>query len=285
MGSLLVKDYWTRRKSKLPNFWDYLTACEQSCPNPPPFHFSEYTNPIGIEVEAEHWDGKAVQMGCWQIVQDGSLKDHGIEFVSVILSGPIIDYALDELAKYQKSHQLSWSHRTSIHVHVNIDTLPLVKLDYLIAYYGLFEFLFFSKVDEMRKGNSFCFPLTQSEATAVQLSHWPKYCALNLGTSLQSFNTVEFRHMHGHQDMKLMREWLFMVMNFVNFISQTSIKDLQSIMDTYLVRGHIDLSRVFGSVTMPENARELMRVTAKWAASYLKDGRQDILEANSKDDF
>jgi len=183
--------------------------------------FGGYNNPIGIEVECEGIESKVPPLKFWQDKEDGSLRNNGREFVSHPLSGRQIDYALQELGDCLKLFpKLSWSHRTSIHVHQNVSTL---REQHLVAYtmlYVLFEDLFYHMVAPYRAANAFCYKtaaLDPSEYMRIQESN--KYCGLNLAP-IKRQCTVEFRHMHGTDDLRLLRRWIQLIVKLHAWIEK-----------------------------------------------------------------
>lgn len=272
MASQLVKNRWPVGGS-FPDFFELLEKAKDYKPSK--YLFKNHTNPIGIEVEVEGWKKEIPTLTLWECREDGSLKEQGREFVSYILSGVLIDHALVELEALLSCHaNLKWSHRTSIHVHVNLMDMPVVKLKWLVAYYALTEPIWYSMCDEKRLGNSFCFPLCSMNPRVVTPGrNWPKYCGFNLGSSLTTFNTVEFRHMHGHQDFKLYRKWIKHICEFTDYIHNTPIKLLKVQMETYLASGKITFKEAFGG-SLPQDVDRLIYDNAKWVADYIQTGNR-----------
>ncbi len=188
--------------------------------------FSNYRNPIGIEVEVEGIEEEVPSMHFWSDKDDGSLRNHGREFVSKPLSGRYIDYALAELEAYLTSHEHEWSHRCSIHVHQNMSTLRQKHLTGYIMIYGLFEDLFYSMVEPYRAGNSFCYPATNLDPDEfLHITDTNKYCGLNL-YPLKVYGTVEFRQMHGHGDFKLLRRWLQLIVKLHAWVEKQKSSEI-----------------------------------------------------------
>ena len=175
------------------------------------FDMDCYDNPVGIEIEAEDYEclPDSCYLSLWRIDKDNSLRGNGVEFISMPLYRTMIDYALYEAAMFTKN--LSFSHRTSIHVHCNVSHYTESQLSNLVAHYALLEKLFFSLVNGDRGGNSFCYPIVSTRPELVIYSNdvekTTKYCALNVAP-IGSQMTVEFRHMHGTGDMKMLRRWV-----------------------------------------------------------------------------
>jgi len=174
----------------------------------------------GLELEIEdqrvlringfHVDG-------WNMIEDGSLRNNGMEFITVPpVEADDVQARLEDLFKAVKLSKNSYSDRTSIHVHCNMqgemmDTLKSFCLLYLVT-----EQAFFNYVEQERFENVFCVPLMDFAApfrlftilNKGQLGrNWAKYSALNL-LPLSELGTVEFRHMHGTSDVTKIVTWV-----------------------------------------------------------------------------
>jgi hypothetical protein len=196
--------------------------------------FSNYRNPIGIEVEVEGIEEEVPTMHFWSDKDDGSLRNHGREFVSKPLSGRYIDYALAELDAYLSETDHEWSHRCSIHVHQNMSTLREKHLMGYVMVYGLFEDLFYSMVEPYRAGNSFCYPATNVEpGEFLRITDSNKYCGLNL-FPLKVYGTVEFRQMHGHNDFKLLRRWIQLIVKLHAWVEKQKSSEIVGIVTKHI---------------------------------------------------
>lgn len=176
-------------------------------------YFGRFKNPIGIEVECEGLAQPILRMKFWDIKEDGSLRNHGKEFVSHPLAGRMIDYALWELGETLKAHpKHSWSHRCSVHVHQNFSTMREQQLLGYTMVYALYEDLFYKMCAPFRAANAFCYkaPGSLDPSSYVRIMDSNKYCGLNLAP-LKRQCTVEFRQMHGTEDLTLLRRWLQLI--------------------------------------------------------------------------
>lgn len=190
-------------------------------------YFKGFTSPIGIEVEVENCLTPEKKQIYWNVTEDGSLKVQGVEFVSHPISGHNIDYALAELKAYLETQNCLWSHRTSIHVHTYVGDFSMEKLTAFTALYAVFESLFFSTVDEVRRGNSYCYHLRDLEPNNIKIgTRDMKYCAFNLGTGIENYNTVEFRHMQGTGDFVKIRRWVQMIVKLHRFVKDNKNEDI-----------------------------------------------------------
>lgn len=181
--------------------------------------FGAFKDKIGIEVEAENINKLPDESIYWNCVPDGSLKKAGNEYVSCPIGGHNIDYALHELKSFLVKNNVEWSHRTSIHVHAGVGDLTVGQIKALVSAYAVLEKLFFNQVEEHRRGNPYCYYLTDTNPRNVEYGdEHQKYCAFNFGNCLREFNTVEFRHMQGTGDFRQIRRWLMMIVKLIKFI-------------------------------------------------------------------
>lgn len=190
----------------------------------------------GIECEIESVDGLEHEIDEFRAEADGSLRNHGVEYISIPLKKD------DLLASFRKLHANityydkaeAFSPRTSTHVHINVRTLEPTQLKQLLLFYALYEEFFFSMVDPLRRENIHCVALTETAYPArykqdvIQLAkNWHKYSAFNL-LPVFSQGTVEFRHLQGTDDAALLDRWLSTLNNLWT-IAQTDKIDKTTI--------------------------------------------------------
>lgn len=150
------------------------------------------------------------------IIQDGSLRHNGVEFVSKVFDRPtLVSYfkTLHNNLEFQEGVE-RFSPRTSTHVHVNVRSLEETHVKNMILLYALYEDFFFMMVDSNRRGNIHCVPLTETYLVNkyrhdyLELAQaWHKYTALNLLPMLK-LGSFEFRHLQGTDDAELLNQWL-----------------------------------------------------------------------------
>jgi len=240
-------------------------------------YFSGSRTLVGVEVEVEGIGRGLPGYYYWTVTEDGSLKDNGVELVSPPLMGANIDYALAELEEFFKEPH-RWSHRCSIHVHANVLPFSEDQVHTLAALYACLETLFFSMVESHRKGNPYCYPITDLHPESVVLGDaMLKYCAFNIGNSCREHGTVEFRHMNGSDDIRRIRRWIQLIVKLIGYVQKTplekvlaTIKGLHSESScTALVRA------VFGNTAIlfdNFNLKEKMRNDIVWAKCFLDEG-------------
>lgn len=174
---------------------------------------------FGLELEIE-----AVRLAkdippFWASKADGSLRNNGVEFVSEPLHKDFIQVALKQLFATLKLSSESYSERTSIHVHCNVKGLNSDQIKAICLAYMLTENFFFNFVNESRRGNIFCVAVqdfdspTRLKNIFVQphfpnrLRGWEKYSAFNI-LPIEQFGTIEFRHLHGTNDIDTICMWV-----------------------------------------------------------------------------
>lgn len=179
---------------------------------------------VGLECEVEsvyRVSASLPEYG-WNVTEDGSLRNGGKEFISAPMSVPEALVAFDKLyagaVGFRSAHEM-FSERTSIHVHVNCQNLQENQVRNIILMYALYEEFFFSLVNPDRRNNIHCVPLTETHfpvyyrsSLQTLYSKWHKYTALN-AKPLSNLGTLEFRHMHGHNDKALLAVWLKTIEN------------------------------------------------------------------------
>ncbi|MGL4338403.1 MAG: amidoligase family protein [Turicibacter sp.] len=209
--------------------------------NPPKFRFESYfpgcptkdflvDNPVGIEIETEWSEGGVINnFNFWSFVEDGSLKNHGLEYISVPVKKEWLEGAIQEITPILNHPNLEWSHRCSIHVHLNVSTLSVEQFHGLVASYIVLEELFFQLVAPHRKGNAYCYPINDYPFNKHNIfGQDNKYCAFNCAPVSKQM-TVEFRHMHGHSDVALLRKWIKCIYALYEFVINNSPERIEQI--------------------------------------------------------
>jgi hypothetical protein len=194
---------------------------------------------VGIEVEVEGISNVHCLRPSpfWTPTEDGSLKLNGAEYISTPISGSHVEYALQILFEdLKKSNEYFFSPRCSVHVHVNVRNMTINEVKMFCALYLLFERGLFSFVGENRDKNIHCVPLLDSNITAAGLfncldrrrpQHWMKYTALNI-IPMADKGTVEFRHMHGTDDLKKLMQWIGMLLSMKNYVRRAKWDETQA---------------------------------------------------------
>ena len=201
---------------------------------------------VGIEIECEGYERGVEAPQHWTLVEDGSLRQGGIELVSSILRGEDILNALDTAVAFCSKNKLKFSDRCSVHVHLDVRHLDTDELLLLVAMYTIFEKFFFMKCgDSDREFNNHCRPIQAStqlytsvrelfssnpSAVAGALDQWPKYSAFNLKPVLTQ-GSIEFRHHVGTADKSTILRWINLIFSLASYARKNKATDLQSEID------------------------------------------------------
>lgn len=221
--------------------------------------FSQYAAPItGIEVEVENFTNPrdTVPKHSWHMENDGSLRNHGIEFISKPTKPEHIESAITYLFDEILNKQSHFSPRTSIHVHMNCRDLTFDQLYNIVILYQCFEDLLYNFAGKERKKSIFCIPIGNTNyynnfkqhIRAHELLGWSKYTGLNLGP-LREYGTIEFRHLRGTRNKHILFEWLHILYKLYNFAITVDTKQLENLItETADTQDYGTLGiRVFGS--------------------------------------
>ena len=202
----------------------------------------------GMECEIESVKALKQNLPEWESTQDGSLRNHGIEFISLPLPRDLLLNGFKNLhasLEFVKPHE-AFSHRTSIHVHVNCRPFTTDQLKNFLLLYALFEDFFFSMVSPDRKHNIHCVPLSQTYLSSRYaqkvdrlIGNWHKYTAFNM-LPMKALGTVEFRHMHGTADTVLVGQWLRTIENLWT-LSQNQMITRENIVSSDQIERWFDL--------------------------------------------
>lgn len=175
----------------------------------------------GMECEIESVKGIKDHVLNWDSTNDGSLRNNGIEFISLPMFRDGLVQSFKNLHAQIDYHNRNeaFTHRTSIHVHVNCRGLTAEQLKQFLLFYALYEEFFFAMVKPERKHNIHCVPLSQTYLPSryarpieQMINNWHKYTAFNM-LPIKTLGTVEFRHMHGTADVELVSQWLKTIEN------------------------------------------------------------------------
>ena len=188
---------------------------------PPPIRNQLLNYGVGVEVEVENCAGRPADG--WEVVADGSLRNHGVEYKTNY--GHRIYHLIQSLSSlkstlYSQDGNPQFSERTSIHVHLDVRTLTMEQLHSFVLVYMIFEDALFAISGEKREHNIYCTPFLQSTTVNIKpevrspsgmlkyfISQASKYTAMNL-RCVTEFGTVEFRHMEGNCDIERIFKWV-----------------------------------------------------------------------------
>lgn len=202
---------------------------------------------IGIEVEVENVIGTQLPRNTvWHAVADGSLRNDGMEFVSLPIKASSAPAALEQLLSDVLNQACHFSPRTSVHVHLNVQDMEVSQAIDLVMLYAVFEKLFYKFAGRGRIRNIYCVPITETKLLTRLVEkglgeEWSKYTGLNLtpirGTGRGSddrregaYGTVEFRQMHGTFSVEKLCQWIDLITSLKEYILKSSTKDFRAMM-------------------------------------------------------
>lgn len=204
-----------------------------------PFEWTTMQGMVGIEIEVENITQQMIFLAYWDAKSDGSLRNNGVELVSVPLQIKQVQLALEHVFDVlNQNNKPDFSNRTSIHIHVNCRDLTQDQLYNFILLYAIFEKHFYNIVGNKRLNSIFCVPVFRTN----QLKHlntvvyglspeWHKYCGLNLlplyqNSVTQGYGTIEFRHLHGTSDQQEILEWINDILCLRKFACEVNKEEL-----------------------------------------------------------
>jgi len=215
---------------------------------------------IGIEIEVENITNSLHPLAYWDVKADGSLRNNGVELVSVPLQIKQVQLALEHVYNVLTAHNKpDFSNRTSVHIHVNCRDLTQNQIYNFILLYALFEKHFYAFAGNKRMNSIFCVPLFRTNQLNVLdnvvygLSpNWHKYCGINLlplyqNQVTQGYGTIEFRHLYGTSNQREILEWINDILCLRKYACEISKDDLlKNIKEMNTTSSYISLySQVF----------------------------------------
>lgn len=151
------------------------------------------------------------------VVADHSLRNNGVEFLTVPCTFSRAIELFTEIRSKLKLGDKPYTHRTSTHVHVNVANMTPEQLRHMVLLYAITEPVFFAVAGKKRKHNIHCVPLQYTLAPASYtkdifyfVDSWSKYSAFNL-LPVSKQGTVEFRHLFGTGDVDVYHQWLSII--------------------------------------------------------------------------
>jgi len=197
---------------------------------------------VGVEVELERVVMRSDLSGTWNKTVDNSLKDDGVEFITVPLQFKYLEVELQRLFGGIKSCHSST--RCSIHVHINVRDMSLEELASFISLYLIFEKSLFN-FSGNRWNNNFCVPLgfyptAPSKFISSLLKgeireNWYKYLGLNVspifGGESTKLGTIEFRHMVGTTNIDYILQWINLIVSLKISAKKMPFKEVKEHID------------------------------------------------------
>lgn len=214
---------------------------------------------IGLELEIEGMRrGVDTLGGMFNQHEDGSLRNNGVEAVTVPMKLKYVENLLHRFFAENSITERNYSDRCSTHVHVNVQDMTMDQVRSIALVYQTVErLLFHAFIGEERENNIYCVPWYQAGFTVAvmeklamdpnQIRHWVKYTALNM-LPIREKGTIEFRHLKGTCDVEHIMTWLNLIGSIVKYGSNTAYDDVAKlIMDMNTVSNYeMFIRSVFG---------------------------------------
>ncbi len=205
---------------------------------------------VEIEVEGEHLPSGLKH---WRDYTDNSLRGRPErnEYISKPCTLKELDIALKEFdinCRQLKTKAVD-SVRTSVHVHCNVQDLPVASVAALLTTFLMFEGSLYSVCGAHREGNVFCAPLSTTYKALIDVINFlasahtggtisntigdsgRKYTTLNFRPIVTSdhdrgYGTVEFRAHEGTIDSTRISNWVGMLDAMIGYASKRTPSDV-----------------------------------------------------------
>lgn len=217
---------------------------------------------IGFELEIENMAGRLSFLPNYLTMhEDGSLRNGGIEIVNKPLMAQHVEGVLTTFFANNKITKDNYSERCSTHIHTNVCDFTIEQIRSIALIYQTVERVLFNFVGNDRANSIFCVPWNQTGITTNfvealikrpdrAVAHWQKYTALNL-LPILSFGSIEWRHLHGTCDVKLIMNWINIISCIIKYGSEVKYDSLkQEILDMNTVSNYgAFIEGIFGEYT------------------------------------
>lgn len=199
---------------------------------------------FGIEIELENVviNDVAWKWNWWQAKGENSLRNHGVEFVS--LPAPFAQRAevlaqVPKMIKAYSSTKPDLSIRCSTHMHLNVSHMTMREVLHAMLTWYLLENLIVRTQSNYRQGNLFCLRMCDAESISTSLfnviedpgrfntifnKNAVKYSALNLAP-IHELGTVEWRFLSPMTDPTLLNFWLEIFQSLLEYGAAMKIPD------------------------------------------------------------
>lgn len=199
----------------------------------------------GVELEVERgsvpagFDGQSF----WNVIEDGSLRDSGLEFVSNPLAPNDVELALPIFYTWLNDLHYRGSIRTSTHVHANVLDHTLEELGATLATYAILEPLLFQVCGEDREENIYCVPWYRTKDQAEiagraiarermsALTTSCKYSSLYLEPVIR-FGTIEFRQAPLFSQQSELEFWMQLI-RAITYVAPTKWDDARAVIEAF----------------------------------------------------
>jgi len=250
---------------------------------------------FGVEIECEGQNLKEMDTVFWKTVDDGSLRgefphsraewvfNKPLSFVNTVK-------ALNSLALSQKKNKasLSFSYRTSAHVHVNVQELTEDQVLNFIYTYILIEEVLLKFCGPSRKANRFCLSVCDGEGALDYLHHMfrlgvvsaknfhahdVRYAALNI-SSIPKYGSLEIRSMRGTLDIDVLTTWICALGNLRTFaMEHTNVHEIHDLFVSNTPEGFVrmvldDVYEDFAYEGMVQDVRKNFSISLELPHAY-----------------
>lgn len=177
---------------------------------------------IGIEIEMEGNRPLPNDVKVpWMAKSDGSLRNHGIEYVSEPLLMREVHPSMEALMKsLEGAEWIRKCPRTSTHIHINVLEHTVVEYINALVIAWMVDNVLLKHCDKFREANQYCLRLRDAEDVLRQLYSFLdsmqfnrlhedtlKYASINIFT-IHKFGTIEFRAMDGDVSVDRVTNWV-----------------------------------------------------------------------------
>jgi len=191
------------------------------------------TNPaLGIELEYEQCNMDFERLNHWSVGSDGSLRNEGIELVSVPLAFDTVADALLEAEHAVENSACVSTERCGLHTHINMRPYTVGQVWSFAALYALIEPTLFASFAQGREESVFGVPLWTNtpQVTALyrdichirslrdinhiqasRIRRTCKYSAMNV-SALATLGTIEMRQPYCSNDFTAISIWTEFIM-------------------------------------------------------------------------
>jgi len=236
---------------------------------------------VGVEIECEGENMEEINTKFWRCEDDGSLRgEYPNGRCEYIFKNPTaikdVPVALTQLADHLSDAELAFSHRCSVHVHLNAQELTITQLMNLVYTYLILEEPLMTFCGKKRKGNNFCLRLSDAEGMLQLINNMfihgeecfqyferdmYRYSAMNL-EALKKYGSVEFRGMEGNLDIERLSSWCNVLVALRTYAA--SVQSPEHIYEEYANAGPLAfMDRVFGEHSVllyyPKAVRDIQR--------------------------
>ena len=199
---------------------------------------------IGMEIEVEGAEYCITRPASyfWKEVGEGSLRDHGREYISIVpVSGHMIETSLESLFYiFSRRPGTKVSTRCGMHVHVNILGLTDTQFRDLLFYNTICEKFIFMGLPKVRGFSPFCGEASESEMYVEDIINFiysptdnylenllGKYKGINY-TNYNTLGTIEYRSFPSVLDVPTLLKYVNVCISIRKYAYENPITDIRN---------------------------------------------------------